>query len=125
MSYHSQATIGAENPGPTAGELLAIKIADAYLDKESARYGTPEHVEASQRLEALAALGKAFRHVLASGHRTKGAIAIALVEADRMASRKFQGYTVTPEEHARANEDYRALHELYEAWRICEAQGLV
>jgi hypothetical protein len=124
MSYHSQASIDSQNPGPTAGEMLAMRIAEAYLDMDSS-YSRPNHADLREHLQALAQLGHALRRVVGSGYRTKGELAIDLVAADRRAYKKFQGHNITPEEHKQATDDYSRLQSVYEAWLVCEQEGLL
>lgn len=126
MSYHSQASIDSANPGPTAGEMLAMQLADAFLDHSQADHGTPEYQDAIERLRKLTLLGMSWRR-LANFHgpKTREAIAIAMAESDRLAGLRFRGYAVSAEEHQHHLKEFRRYAELYDDITSLIAAGYI
>jgi hypothetical protein len=117
MGYvkHSAADATTGHPGPTYAESACWALADAYLAHREARYGTPAYAPALELLEHWAKVCAAYRTVENyDGSKTRGDIAIALVESEKRTSLRFSGLC-SAEDHAVHMAEYIRLHHVYNA----------
>lgn len=103
------------HPGPTYAESACWALADAYLAHREARYGTPEYAPALETLEHWAKVCAAYRTVENyDGKKTRGDIAIELVESEKRTSLRFSGLC-SAGEHTAHMADYIRLSYVYTA----------